>query len=336
MNIVTHGLASLALARAAWPRAPKEMWIAAMAIGVIADVDSASAWFGAASWLNWHRTYTHSLLTAILIAAGFAAGYRVMAGISVRQRFSVAAAFVLALSAGWLHLLMDVCGWEGVALLWPFSARRFAMDWVAELDPIVIAVLLGALLFPELLHLVSSEIGVRDKGTRGRIGACIGFATVILYLAMRANFHGNVIALMEARAFRGEVAKRTGAFPEALSPLAWHGIVDTERGLYLVTAMEGPASSFDPESAETLFKPAPSPALDAAEKTAAAETFLRVARFPKASVEATPAGTRVELRDLRYRAVGETIREVVAVIQLDAANRIVSQGLFWSTALAQE
>jgi len=76
MNVLTHGLASLALARAAWPRAPKQLWIVAVATGVIADIDSASAWWGASAYLRWHRTYTHSLFASLVLAAAFAADAR--------------------------------------------------------------------------------------------------------------------------------------------------------------------------------------------------------------------------------------------------------------------
>jgi inner membrane protein len=336
MNIVTHGLASLALARAAWPRAPKQLWIVAVAAGVIADIDMASAWWGAEAFLQWHRTYTHALATTIVVAAVFAVGYRFITDDSLRARFSVAAAFALALAAGCLHLLLDVWGWEGAALLWPFSTRRFSLDLLVDLDPWIMAVLLGALLFPEFLHLVSAEIGARDKGPRGRTGALIGFAIIILYVGIRAHFHSDVIALIESRTFRGEVAERAGALPEAFSPVTWHGIVETEGALHTLTVMVGPVESFDPESAETLFKPEPSAALDAAQKTAAAESFLRVARFPKASVEITSTGSRVEIRDLRYAAMGDGVHEAIAVIALDAANRVVTDEIAWAKQVPRE
>src|SRR5271154_748432 len=336
MNILTHGLASLALARAAWPRAPKQLWIVAVASGVIADIDSASAWWGASAWLRWHRTYIHSLLASLIIAAAFAAGYRLMADDFLRGRFSVKNAFAMALAAGWLHLFMDVWGWEGTAVLWPFSAKRLAMDLVVDLDPWIIAVLLGALLVPELLHLVSAEIGARDTRPRGRTGALVGFAIIVFYLGLRAYFHGDVIALLDSRTFQGEVAKRTGAFPEALSPVTWHGVVETARGMRELTVIVGPVESFDPESADAWFKPEPSAALEAAEKAEAARRFLAMARFPKASVENTGAGSRVEIRDLRYVAVGETGHEVIAVIRLDTANRVVTDEIAWASQGSQE
>jgi hypothetical protein len=238
-------------------------------------------------------------------------------------------AVLLAMAASMLHLAMDLCGWEGLALLWPLSGRRFALDWVANLDPLLIAVLLGALLLPEFLHLVTSEIGARDQRPRGATGARIGFALLLLYLGLRANFHGNVLALMDTRTFAGEVAERVGAFPESLSPLTWHGIVETERGLHTLVLSTGPWGSFDPETAETLFKPEPSAALETARQTAVAKQFLRTARFPRASVDILATETRVELRDLRYDAAGAD-REVLAVIRLDSANRVLSQEMVWA------
>jgi membrane-bound metal-dependent hydrolase YbcI (DUF457 family) len=331
MSILTQGLASLALVRAGWPRAPRKFWIVAVAAGAIADADLTSAWFGPAAWLQWHHRYTHSLLVALLLAAGFAVSYRLTAKHSLRDKFSATNAFALIFAAELLHLLLDVCGWEGVALSWPFSSRLFAMDWAANLDPFMVAVLLSALLVPELLHLVTTEIGARDQRPRGRIGARIGFAIILFYLGMRANFHSNVLALMDARTFRGEVAERVGAFPEPLSPLTWHGIVESQSALHTLTVITGPVGSFDPETAETLFKPQPSPALDRAGKTASAQSFLQTARFPKASLEKTATGTLVELRDLRYQAAGARNHEVLAVIHLDADNRVVAQELVWAT-----
>ncbi len=330
MNILTHGLASLALTRAVWPRAPKQLWIVAVAAGVIADIDSASAWFGASAWLRWYRTYTHSLLASLVIAVAFAAAYRFVASDSLRERFSTKSAFAMTLAAGWLHLFMDVWGWEGTAVLWPFSAKRFAVDLVVDLDPWIIAMLLAALLVPELLHMVGAEIGARDTRPPGRTGALVGFAIVVAYLGLRAYFHSDVIALLDSRTFQGEVAKRSGAFPKAISPVTWHGVVETVRGYRELTVIVGPVESFDPESAYASFKPEPSAALEAAEKTEAARRFLAMARFPKATVENTTAGSRVEIRDLRFATVEDSGHEVIAVIILDAANRVVANEIAWA------
>jgi hypothetical protein len=238
--------------------------------------------------------------------------------------------FLLVLAAQCLHLAMDLCGSVGVALLWPFSAHRFAGDWIVDVDPWVITVLLAALLLPELFYLITDEIGARNRKPRGRLGALVGFSFIALYLAVRADFHVGALALMQARAYHGEVPKHVGAFPESLSPFTWQGIVETERGLYRVPVSQGFGESFDPEDAEPLYKPEPSPALDAAGKTPAAQALLRRARFPKATVETGPAGARVEIRDLACDARGNTSHEAIAVIQLDAANRVTLQQIVWA------
>ena len=336
MNIVTQGLASLALLRAAWPRAPKQMWVAAVVAGTIADVDLLSAWSDPAKYLAWRGTYTHALPVAILWAGFFAVVFPLFAGANLRNRFSLLAFFFFALAAQCLHLALDLCGSTGIALLWPFTRRRFAGDWVADLDPWIIFVLVAALLLPELLHLVSSEIGTRSTRPRGRIGAILGFSILLFYVTVRADFHAEVLTLMQSRTFRSEIPRRVGAFPEALSPFEWQGIVETERALHRITVAEGLGGPFDPESAETLYKPAPSVALDTAQKTATAQAFLEIARFPKASVETTPAGTRVEIRDLADAASGNTAHEVVAVIQLDSANRVTSEEFAWANQLSRE
>lgn len=330
MDVTTQGLASLALARAAWPRAPKQVWLVAIAAGIIADIDALSAWISASAYLTSHRTYTHSLLTAIFFAALCALTYYFVGTKELRARFSAANAFTMALSAACLHLVLDVFGTQGAALFWPFSSRRFTLDWAVEFDPLIMTFLLAALLLPELLHLVSSEIGARDTRPRGRIAARVAFVVILIYLGIRANFHGNVIALLGSRTYHGEVADRVGAFPARFSPFEWSCVVDTARSVQTLSVMEGPVESFDPESAETQFKPEPSPSLEAAQKTTEAERFLRFAQFPKAAVETSPTGTVVILRDIKAAATDDTAHGIAAVIHLDKSNQVASQRISWA------
>ena len=69
MDIVTHGLASFAVARGFFPRANRPAILSAVLAGTIANIDWLSSYFGPSAYLTWHGTYTHSVLTAILIAA---------------------------------------------------------------------------------------------------------------------------------------------------------------------------------------------------------------------------------------------------------------------------
>jgi len=145
--------------------------------------------------------------------------------------------------------------------------------------------------------------------------------------------HSNVIALMESRTFHGETARRASAFAESLSPLTWHGVVETETALNQLDVDAGSPNTFDPDASFRLFKPESSAALDAARNTGTARRFLATAQIPKASLEKTETGYVVVLRDLRYAASGETQREIAAVIELDASSKVTSQELVWARDL---
>jgi hypothetical protein len=82
-----------------------------------------------------------------------------------------------------------------------------------------------------------------------------------------------------------------------------------------------------------IFKPADSPALDAARNTAVARRFLATAQIPKAAVEKNEKGYVVLLRDLSYAARGETEREVAALIKMDLNNKVRSEELVWARDL---
>ncbi len=331
MDVVTHALASLALTRAALPRAPLAAWTAIIVAGTIADLDELSAIPGPSAYLRWHYTYTHSLVESLVAGAVLAIVYYLLLGRrSAPGRVSPTALFVTVLLAGCLHLAMDACQSGGIALFWPFSRRRIAADWLPSVDPWIIAILIAAILLPELLRLVSDEIGAKDTRPRGRIGAIIGLILVVLYIGVRATLHSNVLALMQARTYRGESPRRAAAFPESASLFTWHGIVETDSALHELTVNAAPGASFDPEGGVALFKPESSPMLDLARESHAAKSFLSVARFPKATVEKTAGGYEVELRDLRYAVAGDTHREIAALVKIDPNGKVSGDALVWA------
>jgi hypothetical protein len=323
----------------------------AVVAGTIANIDWFSSYFGPSAYLVWHGTYAHSILAAILISLVFPAillarivkgGQAIAAEVpkgnadsfDVRgMRVLILGTFLMPLCAALLHIAMDACRSSGVMLLWPFSSARLAADWLPSLDPWILTILIACIALPELLHLVSSEIGAKSKKPRGQTGAIVGLALVFVYVGARAILHSNVVALMESRTFHGETPRRASAFAESLSILTWHGIVETESALNEIDVDASASEAFDADSSVRQFKPDPSPALDAARNAAVARRFLATARIPKASVEKTEAGYLVVLRDLRYEAAGETAHEIAAVIELDPNNKVTSQELVWARDL---
>src|SRR5467141_353902 len=335
MDPLTHALASYSLKRAAFPRASRSATIATLIAGTIADLDSLSKFAGASAFLTFYRTYFHSLLAALLFSLLVTLPFLLRKHPPTEKQTSPLPIFLAALAAAVLHLLTDVCQSAGVELFWPFSTRRFALDWVAPLDLWILGILLAGILLPALSGLVTEEIGAKSKGPRGKVSASLALLAMILYVVLRFVLHGNALAALESRSYRGESPRKAAAFPESGSPFRWHGIVETERALHDVEIEVGPTASFDPDSAVTSYKPEPSPALDAARDTTVARRFLQAARFPKATVEKTPEGFHIILRALPYSRFVTSGLRVHALIETDPSGKILSQELVWDSISQQ-
>jgi len=337
VDVLTHALASVAVARIAIPRASRAAWVAIILAGIVPEIDELSAVAGPSSYLRWHHTYTHSLaaaglITALATAVCLALKPKIAASIVTSTSSIVLSLFAVSV----LHLTLDACQSDGIAALWPFTPRRFEGDLLARIDPWIIAIFVAAILLPELLRLVSAEIGSKDKSPRGSFGAALGIFLVFTYIGARTMLHANVIAAVETRSYRGESPRRAAAFPESVSPFTWHAIVETDRALHVLTVNEMPGAPFDPEAGIVLFKPESSPVLEGARQSPAAKKFLTVARFPKASIEKTLEGCQVQLRDLRYVAASNTQREMAVFVETDPVGSLRSSELVWASDLSRK
>src|SRR6266699_6621635 len=221
MDPLTHALASYSLKRVVFPRATRPATIAVLAAGILADLDGQSFHWGPSAFLTFYRTYFHSAIAAVLLSLLVTLPFLLRKREPGAKHVPPAPIFVAALAAALLHLLMDVCQSAGVELFWPFSARRFALDCVAHLDLWLLGILLAGILLPTLSGLVTEEIGAKSKSPRGKVGASIALATLILYIVLRFVLHGNALAAMESRTYRGESPRKVAAFAESGSPFRW-------------------------------------------------------------------------------------------------------------------
>lgn len=331
MDPLTHALASCALKRSAFSRTPRSTTIAMLVAGTIADLDYLSRFVGPSAFLAFHRTYFHSVLAAILLSVLVILPFYRHNPATPNKLNSLFTIFVPALAASVLHVLLDLSQSGGIELLWPFSARRFSLDWLPPLDLWIFGILLAGILLPSLSRLVTEEIGAKSKGPHGKLAASLALAAAILYLGARCILHNDALATLESRTYRGESPRKAAAFSESNSPFLWHGIVETERALHDVDIEVGPAASFDPDSAITSYKPEPSPALDAARDTLAARRFLHSARFPKATIEKTPDSFRILLRDFPYSLDPGSGPRVHALIVTDLSGKVLSEELVWDS-----
>ncbi len=328
MDIATHALASYALARGLFPRRRWPVIAGMLIAGTIADIDLLSVLFGPAGYFNAHRTYTHSLLgTAVIVVfAVFLTRF-----LAKEHRESVFGLVFPLMFAAAFHVLLDLFQSEGVALLTPCRPSRFAFDWLPVIDPWILTLLLAGILLPELVRLVSSEIGAKNKSPRGRTGAIVALVLVLAYIGARALLHSASVAALEARSYHGESPRHVAAYPDALSILAWHGVVETQSLLCLVNVPAGPGRNFDPENAECFHKPEPSLELDAAQRSRTAQEYIRVVPFPSAVVAKTVDGYEVVIRSMRDLAEGQTRHRVDARVLLDSQFTVTSEELVWAS-----
>ncbi len=290
-------------------------------------MDFLSANFGPSAYLRWNRTATHSI-SFILVLALAAFLFSLMLRSNPRASWT-GFSWAAITAAAALHILMDLLQADPVSPFWPFSARRFSLDISPTIDPWLLVILAAAILLPELFRLVSDEIGSRAKRPRGRNGAIAGLAFALIYLAMRAQFHGNVTASLEARTVSGEIPRRVAAFPDSVSPFLWHSVVETESVLHLSTMRSMGGEVSYATGVITLRKPEPSPILTAAQSSSAAVRFLKTARFPKATVEQETAGFFVEINDLKDQAMQTSDHAIFAEIHLDRTAKVISSELQW-------
>ncbi|HXA00119.1 MAG TPA: metal-dependent hydrolase [Candidatus Dormibacteraeota bacterium] len=328
MDPVTHGLASFALKRGFFPKVPRPILISMILAGTLADLDWFSGLFGPSAYISWNGGALHSISGALMIA--FAVSFAIRGYAKSRSVILSGTLWWLApVCAALLHAGMDALLSSGIKLFWPFIQKRIALDWAPGFDLWLLLLLLAGIFLPELSRLVSDEIGARSKKPRGQVGVIVSFVLIIVYFGLRGMMHTSAVSMILERSYSGESARRAAAFPDSTSPFTWHGIVETESAIHLLQVPTGSLAKFDPENALHIHKPEPSPMLGAAQKTDAARQFLIFARFPKATVQRETEGYSVELRDMKYDALGQTSRIVEAEISLNATGQVTFAQLEW-------
>ena len=153
MNILTHALSGMIIAAPLFPDRP--LTATCVVLGsVLPDVDVVMRVFGKVSFLRWHQTITHSIPIIMMLAAvGVLAG----AHLQTPDRFAV-----VGIAGGMLlHSLIDATNTYGIAILFPFSRKRFCVEWVFFIDAVVSAVTISASALIVLEYLTTGEIAVR-------------------------------------------------------------------------------------------------------------------------------------------------------------------------------
>jgi len=320
------------LARAGQQLLPRYGAAMLVVSGVAADLDFLSCLGGPSAFLRFHRGVLHSVsgsvvVVCVLAVIFWAVGRRLIANEPASKLPPLSFLVALAVCAVGVaaHLLLDLASGIGVQLLWPFRQRWTAWNLLSDVDPWVLVLLVLGLLLPEVFRLVSEEIGERGKGPRGQRAAIITLLLLLIYVGARAGLHSRALDELNSREYRGAPPLDAGAFPSALSPLAWRGVVSTDNTIDQIEISLAPGAGFDPDRAVPHYKPEDSAALEAAQGTPMTKTFLRYARFPLASLERGDEGYRFTLRDMRFASGDNGAENIILRVELSADLRVMRQ-----------
>ncbi len=287
MDNVTHSLTGLMISRAAMKPAPRAALMMILAANV-PDIDVVSGLGGPLSYIEWHRSYTHSLAFAPLMA---------LIPLVLVWRFSMVF-YVFSLIGVFSHLLLDWTNVYGIRLLLPFSQRWLRLDQTDIVDPWILAIFFLALAAPALARMVSSEIGSKKSSGARRGWAWFALAAVLAYEGARMAAHTRAIAVMNAHLFNGVIARRITATPAGMNPWRWRGIAEADNFADIVPV--DVAGQFDPGEGRIDYGAPASPAIEAARSTRPFEAFARFNQLPFWRVTPLVDGTMVELIDLRF------------------------------------
>lgn len=307
--------------------------------GVVADLDYLSYFGGASAFLRFHRTVLHSVFGSTVAACVIAAFFcrldrnrRTNDSASTRPALRFAPALAVCVVGIATHALLDLASGIGVRLFWPFREEWIAGDLLSNLDLWILVILLLGIALPELFRLVGEEIGERRKNTRGSGAAIIALLCLLLYIGARAELHSRAIDLLNAREYHGQAPLNVGAFPTAYSPFRWRAVISTDNAINDAEISLAPGARFDPDRTVAHYKPQDSAALDAAQKTEAAQRFLAYARFPLATSEPSDSGDKITILDMRFAPNDASPDNIVAEIILDPNGKVVSQEVLYASS----
>lgn len=308
MEPITHFLTGACISRAGLNR---KTGLATLTLSLAAeapDVDTLSYLGGSVFGLQHHRGWTHCFLGVPFMAAltiGIVYGiYRLLLWRGRRSKLppNWKLLYVYALLGALSHILLDFTNSYGVRPLAPFSFKWYSWDVASLIEPAILGALVLGLILPGLFSLVTEEIGARKKQFRGRGGAIFALVCFAAILFVRDFEHRRAVNALKAVTYRDEDPIRVSAFPVALNPFVWNGVVETH-DFFETVMVDSYAGEVDPqENAVIRPKPEETPVTLAAKNSRLGRVFLDWAQYPVVEVEHLPndKGYSVQFMDLRF------------------------------------
>jgi len=303
MEPITHFLTGACIGRAGLNRKTAYATLAAVLAAEAADLDVFWGMAGPVENLKHHRGITHTFIGAPFVAAA-AVGVvwlyhrwhehrrarRLKSlpppepGSPLRPQPQPARwwwIYLAALIASLSHILLDWTNNYGVRPFFPFNPKWYAGSFVFIAEPAFWALLLAALIIPGVLGLAEREISSRRTSApfRGRGWAVFALLGMFLIWCLRYAQHAQAEALVRNNPITIDPVDRLAAQPYPWNPFRWHLVVETPAYYQFaeVNSRTGDIES-DPQT-DQFFKPADTPAVEAAKQTPLGKVYLDWGRW---------------------------------------------------------
>jgi inner membrane protein len=294
MEPLTHFLTGGCIGRAGLNRKTAYATLAAVLAAEAADLDMLWSFAGPVEELKHHRGITHTLIGAPLVAAVVVgavwllhrwreARRRRRGGNPVQKSNAPPAVhwgwlYLTALIAALSHLLLDWTNNYGLRPFFPFNPRWYAGSIVFIGEPVLWALFAVAFIMPWLLGLADSEIGARRQPFRGRGWAIFALAGMVALWGWRWVEHAEGVAMIDHTQVASEPVLRVALEPYTFNPYRWHAILET-KDFYQTAEV----NTWNPDALDSirsdsqrdvLYKPADTPAVEAAKQTLLGRVYL--------------------------------------------------------------
>jgi inner membrane protein len=310
MEPVTHFLTGACLGRAGFNRKSAYATLAAVLAAEAADLDIIWGFGGPVDELKHHRGITHTIW-AVPVVAGVVVGAVALLHLWRKSRSGVAPSlssaaeddkggiaqskahqvsrpqsppvnwpwlYFTACVAALSHLLLDWTNNYGVRPFFPLNPRWYAGSFMFIAEPILWGLFLLAFAMPWLLGLTDREIGARRTPFKGQGWAIFALSGMVVLGCVRWAEHAQALVMLSNTNVASEPVTRIAAEPYPMDPFRWHAILETADFYQIAevgTSIGTSSGSIDSDpQRDVLYKPADTPAVEAAKRTPLGQVYL--------------------------------------------------------------